>query len=319
MAALFRLPKQTLFDSNGLIAPNGSVRFFASGTSTPLSVFSDAGLTAPIAQPIPADSAGRLPIIYMPTGLFKVIIYSDLAGSIVVYTADAQDTGIPAGSGALPVANGGTGATTAAGARTNLLAASQTDLNTQAAALAVIQAAITALPGSALGAIAGLATLTRAYLATNFGSIPVQRAEVAATVAQATAATTIPYDNTIPQNTEGWEALNGNFTPVSATSTFEVRVDVMVSNANNEPVCVALFQDTIANALAARWVKIPAVNDVANASFIHRMASVSTAAIAFKVRIGGSSAATAINGTAAARVGGGVVRSAVTVIEYEAH
>lgn len=312
MAALFRLPKQTLFDSNGLIAPNGSVRFFASGTSTPLSVFSDAGLTVPIAQPIPADSAGRLPIIYMTTGLFKVIIYSDLAGSIVVYTADAQDTGIPAGSGALPVANGGTGATTAAGARTNLLAASQTDLNTQAASLAAILAQIAGLPG---GAIVTTATLTRAFLAAGFGSIAIQRSEVNSTTATATCAGLIPRDNTIPQNTEGTQVLSGSFTPISATSELVIRVEVQLGiGATADNCCVALFQDTTANALAAKWMVLP-ITSMSTLVFEHRMASPGTAAISFKVRQGAPGQTTYINGDSTGRIGGGVAKSSIHITE----
>src|SRR5262249_6839445 len=129
MAAVFFLPRATLLDSSGTIAPNGTVRFFNATTTTPQTVYSDSGLTTPIIQPIQADSAGRLPKIYIATGAYKVVYYSDAAGTSVVYTEDNCDTGIPAGSGALAVANGGTGATTAAGARTALGAAAQTDLD----------------------------------------------------------------------------------------------------------------------------------------------------------------------------------------------
>lgn len=318
MSAMFQLPKPLILDTTGELASTWTLRFFVAGTTTPKTVYSDAALSIAINQPIGVSSTGVFPRIFIGTGAYKVGLYTDTSGTTFAsgYPVDDCDTGIPAGSGALPVANGGTAATTAAGARTNLAAASQADLNTQAAALAVIQAAITALPGSALGDIAGLDLLTRAYLAVGFGSIVIQRSEVANSTAQSTTASIIPLDNTIPQITEGGEVLSGSFTPVSATSTFEVRVDLMVSTSNNISVCVALFQDTTANALAARWQKVPAADDLVNVSFIHRMSSVSVAATTFRVRIGSAGSTTAINGTTAARVGGGVVRSSITVTEY---
>src|SRR5262252_871618 len=125
MSATFVLPRQTLLDSNGIITPTGSVRFYNAGTSTPRTVYSDSGLTTPIAQPVQADAAGRLPKIYIAVGSYKVTYFSDAAGTVAVYTEDNLDTGIPAGAGALAVNLGGTGATTPAGARTNLGAAAQ--------------------------------------------------------------------------------------------------------------------------------------------------------------------------------------------------
>lgn len=314
MSANFQLPKPFVFDTNGAQAA-WTLRFFNAGTTTPKTVYSDAALTAAIAQPIATTSLGVFPRIFIGTGSYKVGLYTDAAGTIFAsgYPVDDCDTGIPAGSGALPVANGGTGATTAAGARTNLLAASQTDLNTANASVASILAQIAALPG---GAIVTTASLTRAFLAANFGSIAVQRSELASATASSSVAGTIPFDNTRPQNTEGTQLFNANFTPVSATSQLEIRVEVCVGATAAQEVCVALFQDSGADAIAAQWVPIAANTDVIRITFTHRMASPGTSAIAFKVRTGGQSVGTFVNANNTARVGGDTIKSSIHVTEW---
>src|SRR5262245_10489122 len=197
MSATFVLPRMTLLDANGIITPTGSVRFFNAGTSTPRTVYSDTGLATPINQPIVADAAGRLPKIYLAVGAYKVTYYSDAAGTIPVYTEDNLDTGIPAGSGALGVTSGGTGATTPAGARTNLGAAAQTDLTTLSSQVAGILAQITGV-GGALGDLAGLDQITRAQLAAGFGNVILQGPTIIASVtATQTINSQIPSDDTI--------------------------------------------------------------------------------------------------------------------------
>src|SRR3982750_1359631 len=72
------------------------------------------------------------------------------------------------------------------------------------------------------------------------------------TGAVANGATLIPYDDTIPQITEGDEYMTLAFTPLNAAN--KLRIDVVFAcspNLNSEELAVALFQDSGANALAA--------------------------------------------------------------------
>lgn len=62
--------RQQILDASGrpLLVPR--VAFFAAGTTAPLAVYSDPGLTKPLAQPVKADGTGRFPRIYLPTALY---------------------------------------------------------------------------------------------------------------------------------------------------------------------------------------------------------------------------------------------------------
>ncbi|MCB2027110.1 MAG: hypothetical protein KDG56_20275, partial [Ottowia sp.] len=108
MAAIFSLPWAGVTISSGDL-----LYFYDAGTTTPQAVYSDSGLSTAISQPVTADSDGVFEVVYLTTGTFKVVLKT--SAGVTRYTADNVDGGIPAGSGALAVANGGTAATTAAG------------------------------------------------------------------------------------------------------------------------------------------------------------------------------------------------------------
>jgi len=137
------------------------------------------------------------------------------------------------------------------------------------------------------------------------------------TGAVATGTTTIPLDDTIPQNTEGTEFMQVTITPTSSTN--KLRIDVVVNLAASAAaawVIAALFQDSVANALIANL----AFNDTGTASvpisFTHYMTAGTTSATTFKVRAGMSSAGTTtFNGGAGGRRLGGVYISSITVSE----
>ncbi|MGG3814025.1 hypothetical protein ABEV34_20610 [Methylorubrum rhodesianum] len=64
------LSRQQVFDASGRPLLVARVAFFKAGTTTPLEVYSDAGLTKPLAQPVKADGTGRFPRVYLPTVLY---------------------------------------------------------------------------------------------------------------------------------------------------------------------------------------------------------------------------------------------------------
>ena len=84
-------------------------------------------------------------------------------------------------------------------------------------------------------------------------------------------------------------------------------------------LCIALFQDSTANALAAvnSPIIVTGVAIVGGVSFIHTMTAGTTSATTFKVRIGASAAGTTtFNGSAGARFLGGVYASSIVITEY---
>lgn len=75
MATRFTIPDRTAFSSNGLPSPGAKAYFYVTGTSTPADVYTTSALTTAHANPVVADSAGRLPAIYLdPAVTYKVTL-----------------------------------------------------------------------------------------------------------------------------------------------------------------------------------------------------------------------------------------------------
>lgn len=134
---------------------------------------------------------------------------------------------------------------------------------------------------------------------------------------------TVPLDDTIPQNTEGGEILTCSITPKFSTS--KLIIDVVINAANSVAVdisMVALFQDSTANALKAAWVRTPAANNPVSPVVIkHYMTSGTTSSTTFKVRGGGAtgnSGVFQVNGASGTRYLGGSLISSITITEVAA-
>lgn len=134
------------------------------------------------------------------------------------------------------------------------------------------------------------------------------------TGAVATGTTTIPVDDTIPQNTEGDEYMTLAVTPANTNN--KLIIDVVVngqSSASGENWVAALYQDSTANALAAVY---RASSGVGVATFRHYMTAGTASETTFKVRAGPNSAGTfTFNGDGGARIFGGVQPSSITITE----
>lgn len=139
------------------------------------------------------------------------------------------------------------------------------------------------------------------------------------TGAVATGTTLIPYDDTIPQNTEGTEVMTLAITPGSATNKLKIDVVVHMDPATNVDQCVAaLFQDSTAGALACGWTNGINASMPLQIKFTHYMAAGTTSSTTFKVRIGADNAGTfTFNGEASARKYGGVLASSITITEIK--
>jgi len=128
--------------------------------------------------------------------------------------------------------------------------------------------------------------------------------------------TVIPFDDTIPQITEGDEYFTCTITPKSTASTLYIEVIVHTANSSAAYVVVAaLFQDATANALAAGYTTPQNANKQASIHFAYSMAAGTTSSTTFRVRVGASSGITTVNGTSGARLYGGVITSSIVITE----
>lgn len=135
--------------------------------------------------------------------------------------------------------------------------------------------------------------------------------QISATGSVATGATTLPNDDTIPQNTEGDQYLSQAITPSSAANAIDIEAQLFLSTgaASNQIMTAALFQDSTANAVAA--ASNTTIQDGPFQTRLkRRLLAGGTSATTFKARAGlGAAGTTTFNGNATARYFGGVANS----------
>lgn len=138
--------------------------------------------------------------------------------------------------------------------------------------------------------------------------------------AEAHGTVTIPVDDTIPQNTEGDEYMTQAITPKSATNILIIEADLFLANsAASYTLVAALFQDAVANALAAKAGYGAVAGAILNIKVKARVVAGSTSAITFKARAGsGAAGTTTFNGAGAARLFGAIPKSTISITEYKA-
>jgi hypothetical protein len=138
------------------------------------------------------------------------------------------------------------------------------------------------------------------------------------TGAYTSGSTTTPSDDTPPLNTEGVEFLTVNYTPKSASNLLKITVDALVTCQTGTAVLTtALFQDSIANALAAKAGYCAAAANNGPATLVHHMIAGTTSTIAFKARMGANTGNVYLNGGTASRLYGGVAASSIRVEEIQ--
>lgn len=136
--------------------------------------------------------------------------------------------------------------------------------------------------------------------------------------------TVMPYDDTIPQNTEGDEYLTLSITPSNASNLLQITAIVHGGTTTNEKFVAALFQDSTAGALnaAVSTTSGTATDTTDQVILTHRMTAGTTSATTFKVRVGPYSAATfhfnGSSGASTSRFLGGVLYSSITITEIKA-
>ena len=135
----------------------------------------------------------------------------------------------------------------------------------------------------------------------------------------ATGTTVLPFDNTIPQNTEGDQFMSLAITPTNAANTLLIEVVTVLAGSVGSNFTSALFQDTTAGALAAAITSQASAGLPMTTSFKHKMLAGTTSPTTFKVRCGNGSAGTVtFNGASGAQLMGGVMASSITITEIKA-
>lgn len=133
------------------------------------------------------------------------------------------------------------------------------------------------------------------------------------TSSQTTTTTTLPFDSTIPQNTEGGQMLSVSITPNTIGNNLLIFFNGLVTHSiANTILTVGLFQDTTANALTASAGILHAASLPLNLNFWHLMTASAAISTTFKIRIGGSVAGTTTLNPATF---GGVVNTGIIIVE----
>jgi hypothetical protein len=96
-----------------------------------------------------------------------------------------------------------------------------------------------------------------------------------------------PFDDTVPQNTEGTEIITLSITPTSASNKLVIKFFLPLWDANSIIIGIcALFQDSSSDALAAAAEVISEANHATQLGMVHIMDAGTTSATTFKIRVG---------------------------------
>jgi hypothetical protein len=133
-----------------------------------------------------------------------------------------------------------------------------------------------------------------------------------------TGTTLIPFDNTIPQNTEGDQYFTQVITPKNSANKLKIDVTVFCSSsAAINAIVVGLFQDSTASALAVGMSSSPAATYPTCIHFSYTMSAGTTSSTTFKVRVGQVSSGTlTMNGQSGSGLFFGACASSINITEY---
>ena len=134
-----------------------------------------------------------------------------------------------------------------------------------------------------------------------------------------TGTTLIPFDNTIPQLSEGNNVFTVNWTPTGIGNGIRITAVIFGAYSVAANVTAALFQDSTANAVAAVATQTTVANQSFSLELVWQVTAPSLTAIAFKLQLGGSTAGTlTINGNSGTAIFGGVAASSLIITEIKA-
>lgn len=124
----------------------------------------------------------------------------------------------------------------------------------------------------------------------------------------------IPFDNTIPQNTEGAEVLTAVITPTSLSNTLLIEFSGFLAHGVGAVAISALFRDTIGSAIAVTGMSSQA--GVSQLVLRHFLTVPSLSSQTYKIRVGTSSGTAELNSVGGGvQAFGGVASTILTVTE----
>lgn len=131
-----------------------------------------------------------------------------------------------------------------------------------------------------------------------------------------TGTTTIPDDDTIPQNSEGNQYMSLSFLPTCASNILWISAQGHFKHTAAGFQVMSLFQDATANALAATISGSVGSNDWEASRIEYPMIAGTTSSTTFNIRAGKEFAGTqTFNGTTGSRMFGGVLNSYIRIEE----
>lgn len=250
MASLYQSPRYTALDNNGKPIVGAKLYFFTAGTTTPVDVFSDNGLSNAHTQPVVSDANGLFPAIYLQPGSYKFRLLN--ASDVEQWVEDNVSPALPADNGTIAVANGGTGAASATAARTNLGAAAASDVTSLSTDVATVKGELDGIGGS-LGSIAAKDTIAATDFDNSVEDVVIQSQLEEDSANIVVSSTTMPLDDTVPQVTEGAEIASFTFTPKRDDSRIRItyNCNARLTSGSSLNAVLALFTSNTVNAIDA--------------------------------------------------------------------
>lgn len=311
MAAIFVPPRIRITDDNSMPVSGALVTFYEAGTTTLKSIYQDAALTIEHTNPVEADSAGLLPVVYLP-GAYKIRV-TDADGNLVFPEVDNLDAPLSGSGGILGVSAGGTGGGTEAAARASLGVPSQSTFDALASQVGSMQSTINGYP--TFGALAAKSKLDPGDLSSEFAPTCIQRLVISDS-ARRVLSGIIPADNTQPLRNEGDTVFSTFFTPKSGLSKIRIKATVHLATSGRLAI-LALF-----NTIGATDPAIAVTAEALNASTLtqplvleHEFASPGTAQFTLQVN-SGANASYVLNGSTTAGLFNGLLVSTLVIEEY---
>lgn len=288
-----------ILDSNADPVSGGKYLVQQAGTTTDKTLYNALTGGSTVANPIVADSEGRIADAYFDAGQIKISVLDASDVELAVYD-NLDGSGAADSSTFVTIA----GSQTITGTKT-FDATIQGNASTATALnnTALGSAGISNLTGLAVTADFTAETAGKAVDANNLGegieknADRVLKSAYVGDADQHTSTSIIPRDGSIPEITEGAEAFTVTLDRESDSSRIRIKGVFQVGVDANVTVSVAIFQDNGTNALWANGVAL-STNETDQIVCDFEIANAATGNTTFKVRFGPSASGTAyINAT----------------------